>query len=372
MRPEFTDPDFMEESDPEILHDRMMENLPEDISGMPGDFAHDFTMPAAIEISQLIQFNLQRALMIAFPEYAWDEWLDLHGEQVHVKRHPARSASGYVVVTGEAGIFLEQGTVFCVPAVDDAETIEFESAEAAELADSGTVIPVIAVEPGAGANVAANAITILAVPRQGILSVTNPEPLTDGIEEEDDDSYYERIHAEYLNAMSYTGNDADYVRWAKEVGGIGDCIVMSAWNGPGTVKLVLTDVNGAPANEELIKAVYDHIVSPGDRSRRLLPAGSAKLTVEAAEARMISYTCTGMVLDDVSMEEITEAFKTAVREVYAEAKGTGVLRYNDIRPLLANIRGLADFEDFLVDGGHESILLDANEYADTGTVTFTQ
>ncbi len=69
---------------------------------------------------------------------------------------------------------------------------------------------------------------------------------------------------------------------------------------------------------------------------------------------------------------MTESFKEAVREVYAEAKGTGVLRYNDIRPLLADIRGISDFEDFLVEGGHANIMLEANEYADTGTVSFTQ
>ena len=372
MRPEFTDPDFIEESDPEILHERMMENLPEDISDMPGDFAHDLTMPAAIEIAQLIQFNLQRTLMIAFPEYAWDGWLDLHGEQVHVTRHPAKYATGYVAVTVDAGILIERGTVFCVPAVDDGEAIEFEATEAVELGDGETHIPVMAVESGNASNVAADAVTILAVPRQGIVSVTNPEPMIGGTEEEDDDSYYERIHAEYMNAMSYTGNDVDYIRWAKEVVGIGDCIVVPAWNGPGTVKLVLTDANGIPANDELTKAVYDHIVSPGDRSKRLLPTGCAELTVEAAKARMISYTCTGLVLEDITLEEVTEAFKAAVREVYAEAKGTGILRYNDIRPLLADIRGIEDFEDFLVEGGHANIELEPNEYADTGTVTFTQ
>lgn len=372
MQPEFIDPDFIEESDPEIIHERMMENLPEDISDMPGDFAHDFTMPAAIEISQLIQFNLQRSLMIAFPEYAWGEWLELHGKQVHVTRHPAQPATGYVVVTGEEGIIIEQGAVFCVPAVDDAEAIEFEAVEAVELTGGEAVIPIIAVEAGRSSNVAANTVTLLGIPRQGILSITNPEPISDGKEEEDDDSLYDRIHEEYKNVMSYTGNDTDYIRWAKEVGGVGDCIVVPEWDGPGTVKLVLTDSNGTPASEGLKKAVYDHIVCPEDRSRRLLPAGCAKLTVEAAKTRQISYVCTGMVLEGVSFEEVIRLFKESVRAVYAEARKTGVLRYNDVRPVLADISGLLDFEDFLMDGGHGNIVLEAGEYADTGTATFTQ
>lgn len=375
MRPEFTDPDFIEESEPELIHERMMENLPDDISDMPGDFAHDFTMPAAIEISQLIQFNLLRTLMIAFPEYAYDEWLDLHGAQVHVTRHPANSATGYVSVKGEAGIVIEQGTVFCVPAVDDMETIEFESTEAAELTNGEVLIPIIAVEAGADSNVMADTITILAVPRQGILSVTNPEPTTGGIEEEDDDAFYERIHAEHISAMSYAGNDSDYIRWAKEVNGVGDCIVLSGWNGPGTVKLILVDANGAAASKELSKAVYDHIVSPDDRSQRLLPTGCAALTVEAAEIHPITYTCTGIVLDEdvgLTIEEIAESFRKAVFGLYVEAKREGILRYNDVRPLLASIGGIEDFSDFLIDGMHDNVILSANEYADTADILFTQ
>ena len=79
-RPEFVYPDFIEDNDADEIQERMMENLPADISDMEGDFPFDFTMPTAIEISQLIQFDVVRSLMIAFPEYAWDEWLDLHGE----------------------------------------------------------------------------------------------------------------------------------------------------------------------------------------------------------------------------------------------------------------------------------------------------
>lgn len=41
--------------------------------------------------------------MIAFPEYAWDEWLDLHGRQVHLTRHEAEPAFGYVKITAAEG-----------------------------------------------------------------------------------------------------------------------------------------------------------------------------------------------------------------------------------------------------------------------------
>lgn len=63
-RPEFEVPEFVSESDSDQIQERMMGNLPADISDMEGDFPYDFTMPTAIEISQLVQFNLVRCLMV--------------------------------------------------------------------------------------------------------------------------------------------------------------------------------------------------------------------------------------------------------------------------------------------------------------------
>ena len=83
-RPEFEVPEFVSESDSDQIQERMMGNLPADISDMEGDFPYDFTMPTAIEISQLVQFNLVRCLMVAFPEYSWGDWMDLHGAEAGV------------------------------------------------------------------------------------------------------------------------------------------------------------------------------------------------------------------------------------------------------------------------------------------------
>ena len=371
MRPEFVNPDFVEDSDPDVIQERMMGNLPADISDIQGDFPYDLTMPTAIEISQFIQFHLVRTLMLMFPEYAWDSWLDLHGAQVHVDRHAATRASGQITVKGERGTLIREGTIFCVPASDDRAAIEYATDTQTELSGGADKIPVTAVEAGALSNTAANTVAIMLKPVRGVTSVTNEEPITGGTDIEGDGPYYERIHAEYADSESYIGNDADYIRWAKEVDGIGDCIVQAAWKGPGTVRLILVDSNGDPANKQLQDAVYEHIVSPSDRSKRLMPTGSAELTVSPAETVPISYACTGMVLYGITPAEAAEAFKREVYAVYAEAKKDGILRYNDVRPLLARIEGVEDFNDFTMNGGHGNIRLAAEEYAVTGEVVFS-
>lgn len=371
-QPDFIAPDFINNNSAEEIHERMMNNLPDDIDDMPGGFPYDFTMPAALEKDEFINYHLVRSLMIAFPQYAWDDWLDLHGTQVHLTRHEAEYATGSVTITGTAGTLIESGTIFCTPATDSGPAIEFATMENADIGDDGTVtIGIRAVEAGPGSNVAANTIVIMAKPNKAVTSITNEAATSGGTERESNDDFYDRIAAEYDNSMTYLGNDTDYVRWAKEAGA-GDCIVVSAADGPGTVKLVLVDANGQPASQDLIDAVYNFIVSPNDKTARLLPTACAQLSCVAATTVSINFTITGLVYDNTtSIEQIKADFAEAVKEVYSVAKDEGVLRYNDVRPIISDIAGVEDFSTFLMDGAMTNITLQQEEYPETGTLTFS-
>mgnify|MGYP004696864183 CR=1 FL=1 len=372
MQPEFNRPEFLEGNSAEEIHERMMNNLPDDIDDMPGGFPYDMTMPAALEKDEIINFHIVRALMIAFPEYAWDEWLDLHGRQVHLTRHEAKPAFGYVKITAAEGTEILSGTVFCTAATETGPSIEYATTEDAVVGGEGTVlIPVSAVEAGTGSNVAANTVALMMVPDKNVTEINNPEPIRGGTDRETDDDFYDRIAAEYDNSMTYLGNDTDYKRWAKQAGA-GDAIVIPVWNGPGTVKLVLVDGNGKPANAKLVQDVYNYIVSPNDRSARLLPTGTAELTCAAATTVAVNYVITGLGYDETTgIEQIKADFTEAVRVVYAQAKTEGVLRYNDVRPLISAIAGVKDFETFTMNGKMQNITLKSEEYPDTGTLNFS-
>ena len=43
MQPEFNRPEFLEGNSAEEIHERMMNNLPDDIDDMPGGFPYDMT-----------------------------------------------------------------------------------------------------------------------------------------------------------------------------------------------------------------------------------------------------------------------------------------------------------------------------------------
>lgn len=379
-QPEFIKPDFMENNSAEEIHERMMNNLPSDIDDMPGGFPYDFTMPAAEEKDEFINYHLVRALMIAFPQYAWDEWLDLHGQQVHIERHQPEKAYGNVKVSGTVGTEIATGTIFCTPATDTGPSIEYSSLEDAVIGEDGyVIIDVEAVESGTESNVGANTITLMAKPNKAVTEINNPERITGGTERESNDDYWDRIAAEYDNSMTYLGNDADYVRWAKQAGA-GDCIVVSAAEGPGTVKLVLIDGNGQPANEKLVQDVYNYIVSENDRSKRLLPTACAKLICGPATTVKVNFTITGLVYDETTdIQKIKNDFVEAIKAVYAKAKTENVLRYNDVRPLITGIEGsdnsgiagVEDFDTFLMNGEMKNIRLSKEEYPETGTLDFS-
>lgn len=368
----FINPDFIDNNSENEIHQRMMSHLPKDIDDMIGGFPYDFTKPAAIELSEFINYHMVRALMIAFPQFAWDEWLDLHGKQVHLTRHEAECASGFVEVSGIAGTVIPSGTIFCTPATNDSPALEYVSNEDSIIGSDGTVtISVIAVTSGTMSNVAPNTICMMAKPDKNILSVANKEPITGGTQRESNNDYYDRIAAEYDSSMTYLGNDSDYIRWAKEAGA-GDCIVVSAYDGPGTVKLVLVDRNGEPANDTLIQEVYHYIVSPDDRAKRLLPTACAKLVCVAATTVNIHYICTGLSINETTtIEQVKKDFKEAVMKIYDKAKNDSILRYNDVRPLLSAINGVQDFDIFMMNDNTVNIQLAQEEYPQTGNLNFT-
>ena len=237
MAKEFIAPDFISGQSAEEIQQRMMNELPEDIDRMPGGFAYDMTMPTALEKSEAINYHLVRAIMIAFPEWAWDDWLDLHAKQKGLTRRAAGYASGNVTIVGKPGIKMAAGFVVCTPATDDSASILYALDEETTIPETGTVTTsVTALTAGTTGNVQAGSVTIMASPIEGIESINNDADITGGTERESDESLRERLEAVYASeGASYIGNDTDYIRWAEDVVGVGECIVMAAWTGPGTV-----------------------------------------------------------------------------------------------------------------------------------------
>ncbi len=381
VRPTFTPPPWYRGETAEQIQARMMEALPADIDNVEGGFPYDFTMPTALEEDELINFILIETLKIMFPAWSYGQYMDYHAAGVGLTRRAPNHASGTITVTGVPGTQIPAGTIFCVPAVGDTPAIEYATDALAVIGtadpgeDYGTVdISVTAVEGGIDGNVAADTIVIMASPITGVVSITNQDAITGGTVEETDDELYERIVLQEQSAgESYVGCDADYIRWAKEVSGVGTVLVDAQYeqDHPNWVKLIVLDSNGQPANASILSAVYDHIMHPGNRAiERLAPVGAILVVVAPGDDCKLDIVVTGLQTEGVATAaDIAARFKTALDTYYIEAKEEGAVKWNRLHAIFTDTEGVADFTAMTVNGDTANITIDADDYPVTNSIT---
>lgn len=365
-------PDFLQE-DEETIHRRMLEKTPPGISTKEGDFFWDVTRPTAIEKAELVQLKLQHFLRLCFPQTSYGQYLDFLGEMKGVFRHPATPATGTVIFTGQPGTVIPAGFVVLTEAAGTFPAIEFKIKERAQIGEDGTATAAVeCLESGTIGNVAANTITLLSEPINGIASVTNPEPFTGGTEMEDDDSFRERVLAAYDEPLS--GAKKDYERWAKEVPGVGAVYVIPLWDGPGTVKVLITDSNGQPANQELIDAVQAHIAPDGNLGGGKAPIG-AHVTVDAPEVFAVDIAFSLFLKDEYDAETVVENIKVRLRDFMAGFE----LNTGD-RPLeritvtrvgheILSVDGVADYSSLTLNGNDDYVEIPVAKIPVLGEVT---
>ena len=321
--PVFVPPSWLNDQDAETIHKRMMEALPADIDDTEGGFPWDMTMPTALEKAEMLEFHLVETLKLMQPMWAYGEWLDYHASAAHVTRRP-----GFPSLPARSRL---QGHRLRLPA---------------------------------------GAIAIMSTPMTGITGITNEERTTGGTEEEDDDTLRERVNeANQAAEAGFVGCDADYIRWAKEVAGVGTPFVIANWNPDvkNSVKLVILDSNGDPANESILEAVEEHIMSPDDRINRKAPVG-AILTVCAPDMVELTYSLAATLRAGYEAADVTDYLKQQLQDYYVEAKEENLLQYNRLHAIFTEAPGIFDFTDFKVNGAAKNITLAQDEYPETAEI----
>lgn len=369
MAEEFELPDFLQNCDVDAIHGKMLAELPDDIDKIQGGFVWDFTRPTATVVSELLEYYIPETLKLIFPQWSNGEYLDCLARTANLQRKAAEYAKVSLVINGEAGIVIPDGTVFVTPATDETESIEFETEEKCILDEGGTgTITARAIVAGSESNVNANTVTLMAIPIDGITSITNPAAGIGGVDEETDDAFRERIiAADAILDVSFVGNNADYKRWAEEVSGVGTAIVIPEWNGPGTVKIVCVDANGEAANLSVLNAVHNHIMSPQDPEKRLAPIG-AILTVTAPDAVSVAYKFAVSLEEGYETGMIENVFRTAMVDEYKNAKESGSLKYSHVYSIITRIAGVSDLKELTMNGKRENIKLSKGQYVQTESV----
>ena len=174
---------------------------------------------------------------------------------------------------------------------------------------------------------------------------TGNKAASGGAETEEDDELRYRIAEVYASkGTSFIGNDADYERWALEVETVGAAIVVPEWNGPGTVAVVVVDRTGFPADQTVLDAVYEHIISPNDRMKRLAPIG-ATLTVKAPEILTVDVSCKLSLSVGAAYAAVYETLRQNIMAHFLSASGAGVVRYAEIGAIIIRTDGVEDYDE---------------------------
>lgn len=347
----FETPDFLKNTSTDKIHARMLEALPADIDTSFGNHEWNMTRPTAIETAEMLGFYLPEAIKLIFPMFSYGSYLDLHGKSRNIKRKEATKSSGYLSITVKSACTIPSGSVFSTASVDGYPSIDFVTTETVKATESEAVkVAAECTQAGVVGNVGGNTITMKATKIDAITSVTNEESFDGGTETETDDSLMQRI-LDYDRGLgvSYVGSIADYKRWAKEVAGVGEAIVVSAEDDSGTVTIILTDSNGEPANENLRKSVYNHIMKPDEPDNRLSPA-NAFLSVVAPESVEITVSAKIELEAGVTIETVKTSFLRSFISYLQVAPNDKEVRYTKLLSLLSSTPGVYDYSDVLLNG----------------------
>jgi len=199
-----------------------------------------------------------------FPQTAEGEDLDKHAKLRGVTRRKATHATGtvrfYVDEARESDTEVTAGTV-CMTAGGVRFTTDRDAVVPA--GEPYCEVPVTAAEAGAAGNVGQGTVVYMALPPMGIVACANPEPLSNGQDEENDEALRQRVLATFQR-LANGANNAFYRQTALSFDGVAAVTVIPRSRGVGTVDVVPAAQGGVP-DQALLDALQAHF----DRVREI-------------------------------------------------------------------------------------------------------
>lgn len=376
----FETPEFLKNQTEKEIHQEMLADIAVQHPNMDlteGSFAHDFTNPTAKEKARMVGFTLTEVIKNIFPMWSYGDNLDWQARNRGMNRKVALSATGTVTITGTAGTTIPSGFLFKTEAAYGGSSILFKTTGATVIPGMGigtgqTIeVPIEAYTSGSSGNVAAGTITMLNAALKGIATVTNLEKTKGGSDAESDNSLIQRIlDFDQQQGISFVGSDTDYKRWAMEVPGVGGAEVIPAAPGAETVTLVITDTQGQPANTELCTQVYNHVMSPTDRSSRLAGVNDILSVVAATSIRILIHA-TVVTEGGRGINDIKTDLHATLLTYYKTSIPQHVARINEIGKTLIDIKGVADYTGLTLNGASANVAIATDEIPVTDLVDIT-
>lgn len=363
---------FRQQADKDVILERMLNRVPNDLDTAPGNYIWDSLSPDAIEFV-LAYISLDEVLDRGFAQTSFDVFLTRRAAEHGVDRKAATKATGTLTIEGNHGAEIAVGSRFSNTVTDGTTEITkyYAALESGKIGINGKIqIQVEAVSVGEMGNALAGEINNNIGGLAGVVKVYNEAPFEDGVEEESDASLLPR-YLERVRKPPSSGNKYDYIRWAKAVPGVGQCIPKPLWNGPGTVKLIVLGENGEILSDEIVGNVKAYIDPTDGEGDGTAPIG-ALVTVVTASPTAILITVPKLQLEDgFFMDNVKKNIEKALSVQLMATPPDSIIRRKDIESAINSVPGTLDFGDVLLNGRADNIRLEDDQKATLGEVIYT-
>lgn len=351
---------MFEDMTPEKIRKRILSRLTTDLQTREGSFTNDIIAAAAEEISE-VYHSLDALLPAFYVDETSGRYIDKQAGTVGIVRKAGAAARCAAAFTGTDGASIPAGAVYYT-----ASGLAFYLEAAVSIRDGTGEGTLIASEVGDAYNIAAGEI-VTALRNYGGVSGFSAGAADGGADPETDEALLGR-YLERMRKPATSGNPWHYQRWAKEAEGVGAARVISKWDGPGTVKVIVADQNLQPATPAAVEACAAHIEAER-------PVGPA-VTVESAGALEVRVEAEAVLDGSVSRGSVRAALEEAVgaylKNLAASAFSANVdlqlepldagnyeALFNRTAFLLLSIPGVLDYESLKLNGAAENLPIPA-------------
>ena len=349
----------------EAIMERCLARVTSSVDKREGSIIYDAIAPAAAELA-IMYIELAYLVDRAFPDTATGEDLTKKCRERGVLRAAATYAirKGYFEVADGTGCNVALGTRCSGGDINFAITAEIAPGQyqlTAETAGSvgneyvGTLYPIDYVPDLAAARM--------------------EDILIPGEDEESDDALRARYFGS-LESQAFGGNIADYKNKVELLPGVGATKVIPAWNGGGTVKVLIINSEWGAPSADLIQRVQEAIDPVGTQGAGLglAPIGHT-VTVEGVTSSTINVSFSLTFGSGGTWAGVQAAAKTAIQNYFAELSrawadtDTLIIRISQIETRILGVPGVVDIINTKINGSATNLSLESNKIPALGVIT---
>jgi uncharacterized phage protein gp47/JayE len=341
----------------------VLANAPPGIDTRPGSIFYDAVSGILLKVAKLYA-DLDFVSELVFIETASGAFLDKRAEENGLSRLPAARCNYYVsfegVLPNVGERFFADGLYFTL------------------LKNDGGVYFLSAEEAGAAANrVYAGAPAVPLNNIDGLASATFGEIMELGTDAESDDDLRNRIR-EKIAGPAENGNRQHYKTWCESVEGVGRARIVPLWKGPNTVKGILLNALGTPADDAVVARVQAYIDPDydGDGEGDGLGEGraniGARFTAAAALEHTINASCTVTLTNGSTVgqaqTQMEEALREYLKQLTLDAHETqgAVVRIAAVGAMINGLPAVLDYGELELNADTSNINLNSDEAAVLG------